>query len=85
MFLKDYIDINTLQLSENIISVEGQVIVRNLEIVYLEENLDTGNSNILISNNEKSVDVYFKCKLEEAPLVARLTADNKYKIIFEKI
>ena len=81
----DYIEINTLELSENIFSIDGQIVIRNLEILYIKENLSENNGNILISSNNKTISMYFICSLEEAPLIARLTAENKYKIVYEKI
>jgi len=82
---EDYIEKNTLELSENILSIDGQIIIRNLKILYIKENLSENSGNILINNNNKTISMYFICTLEEAPLIARLTADNKYKIIYEKI
>ena len=82
---EDYIEKNTLELSENILSIDGQIIIRDLEILYIKENLSENSGNILINNNNKTISIYFICSLEEAPLIARLTADNKYKIIYEKI
>jgi len=81
----DYIEINTLELSENIFSIDGQIVIRNLEILYIKENLSENNGNILISSNNKTISMYFICSLEEAPLIARLTSENKYKIVYEKI
>jgi len=82
---EDYIEKNTLKLSENILSIDGQIVIRDLEILYIKENLSENSGNILINNNNKTISMYFICSLEEAPLIARLTADNKYKIIYEKI
>ena len=82
---EDYIEKNTLELSDNIFSIDGQIIIRNLEILYIKENLSENSGNILINNNNKTINMYFICSLEEAPLIARLTADNKYKIIYEKV
>jgi len=73
---------NTFNLSKNIISIDGQIVIRNLEIVSLQEDTDSSNNNILINNDSRTSNLYFKCRLEEAPIIARLTADNKYKIIF---
>ena len=80
-----YIEMNTFNLSKNIISIDGQIVIRNIEIVSLQEDTDSTNNNILINNDNRTSSLYFKCRLEEAPIIARLTADNKYKIIFEKI
>jgi len=82
---ENYIEINTFELSENIISIDGQIIIRDLEILYIKEDSNENSGNILINSNNKTISVYFICSLEEAPLIARLAADNKYKIIYEKI
>lgn len=82
---EDYIEKNTLELSENILSIDGQIIIRDLEILYIKENISENSGNILINSNNKTISMYFICNLEEAPLIARLTADSKYKIIYEKI
>ncbi len=82
---EDYIEKNTLKLSDNIFSIDGQIVIRDLEILYIKENLDENSGNILINSNNKTISMYFICSLEEAPLIARLTADNKYKIIYEKV
>ena len=82
---EDYIEKNTLELSENILSIDGQIVIRNLKILYIKENLSENSSNILINSNNKTISMYFICCLEEAPLIARLTADNEYKIIYEKV
>jgi hypothetical protein len=82
---EDYIEKNTLKLSDNIFSIDGQIVIRDLEILYIKENLNENSGNILISSNNKTISMYFICSLEEAPLIARLTADNKYKIIYEKV
>ena len=82
---KDYIEKNTFKLSDNIFSIDGQIVIRNLKILYIKEDLSEDSGNILINNNNKTISMYFICSFEEAPLIARLTADHKYKIIYEKI
>ena len=81
----DYIEINTFKLSKNIVSIDGQIIIRNLKIVDLQKDTGESNNGLLINNKVDSVEIYFSCGFEEAPIIARLTADNKYKIIFEKL
>ncbi|MBE3092384.1 MAG: SAF domain-containing protein [Actinobacteria bacterium] len=81
----DYIDNNTFDLSENIILINGQIVVRNLEIIYIEENVENNNKNILLSSSNNTTVVYLKCSIKEAPIVARLTKDGNYKIIVEDI
>ena len=84
-YQRNYIEINTLELSENIFSIDGQIVIRNLKILCIKEDLSENSGNILINSNNKTISMYFICSHEEAPLIARLTADNKYKIIYEKI
>jgi len=82
----DYIDSTTFCLSENVIWVDGQIIVRNLEILFMEENINNSNKNILLNNNiDNNTSIYLKCNIKEAPIVARLTKNNDYKIIVENI
>ncbi len=81
----DYISKNTFNLSENIVLINGQIMVRNLEIICIEKNIEIKNRNILINNSNDTTSVYFKCSIEEAPIVARLTKDNNYKIVVESI
>ena len=82
---KDYIDNTTFNLSENIILVNGQIIVRNLEILCMEENINNNNKNILLNNNNNITSIYLKCSIKEAPIVAILTKNDDYKIIVENI
>jgi len=79
-----YLDNNSYKLSKNVILIDGQLIVRNLEIVSIRKYINSSKS-ILINKNESSVSIYIKCDMKQAPLVARLTKDNNYKIIFENL
>ncbi len=81
---KGYIEDNTFELSNNIILIDGQVIVRNLEIVSIKEDSNR-SGNILLSESRDTVSIYFKCGIEEAPIIARLTKDADYKIIYESL
>ena len=81
----DYIDNNTFDLSENVILINGQIVVRNLEIICIEENIENNNKNILLNSSNNTTVVYLKCSIKEAPIVARLTKDDNYKIIVEDI
>ncbi len=79
---KSYLDNNTFELSDNVILIDGQIIVRNLEIVSIKEN-SKKSENILLSESSDTVSIYFKCEIEEAPIIARLTKEANYKIIYE--
>lgn len=79
----DYVDNATFKLSDNVMLINGQIIVRNLEIICIEKDILNGSKNILLNNNITSV--YLKCNIKEAPFVARLTKGDDYKIIVEDI
>jgi len=81
----DYIKMNTFKLSKNVLSIDGQIVIRNLKIVNLQKDIIENSNSLLINNEIDFVKMYFKCELEEAPIIARITSDNKYKIIFEKL
>jgi len=80
----DYIDNATFKLSENIILVNGQVIVRNLEIMYIEKDVLNNDKNNFL-NNSVVTSIYLKCDIKEAPFIAKLTKNDDYKIIVEDI
>jgi hypothetical protein len=75
---------NIVALSKNIIIVDSQVIVRNLEIIDIRK-VTTQESNILINNKEGSYCIFLKCSIDEAPVISRVTKEDKYKIVMEKI
>ena len=80
----DFMDNNSYKLSEKILLINGQLIVRNLEIVNIKEYIISKSSS-LINGGEDQIVIYIKCSIKEAPIVARLTKDDKYKIVIEKI
>jgi len=81
----DYIDKTMFNLSENIVLINSQVMVRNLEVICIEKNVPSSNKAVLLSNNDDTINVYLKCSVKEAPIIARLTKDDDYKIVIEKI
>jgi len=80
----DYIDNVTFKLSENIMLVNGQVIVRNLEIMYIEKDVLNNDKNNFLGNSVIT-SIYLKCDIKEAPFIAKLTKNDDYKIIVEDI
>jgi len=80
----DYINSTTFNLSENVLLINSQIMVRNLEVLFVEERISDDGS-ILINNNNKVVSVYVKCNIKEAPFIAKLTKGDDYKIIIEEI
>lgn len=81
----DYIDNSTFNLSENVLLINGQIMVRNLEVLCIEKSTPDNNSSILINNNNEIVSIYIRCNIKEAPFVAKLTKGDDYKIIIEGI
>lgn len=82
---KDFISKSTFEISKNIILINGQVVIKNLEIVCIERSINNSNKNILMSSDNNNTSIYFKCDIEEAPIIARLTKSDNYKIIVESI
>ncbi|MBM3712323.1 MAG: hypothetical protein FJW56_02615 [Actinobacteria bacterium] len=79
--------INTViykDLSENIIVVDSQIVVRNLEIIDIRKQA-IQESNILIGSKKGSYYIFLKCTIGEAPIISRVTKENNYKIIMEKL
>ena len=70
-------------LSENIVVIDGQIVVRNLEIIDIKKQA-VQESNILIGSKKGSYYIFLKCSINEAPVISRITKENKYKIIMEK-
>jgi len=78
-----YLNSDVLQVSEKIVVVSNQIIIRNLEIAEIKK--IANNEKNIISNNSKDVYyIYIKCGIKEAPLISRITKEDKYKIIVEK-
>lgn len=83
-YWNNYLDIATHKLSENVLLVDGQLMVRNLEVVSIKKNL-VASGNVLINSNQNLVSVYIKCSLKEVPIVARLTKEGNYRIVVENL
>ncbi len=81
---RDYLDANSFQLSRDVLLIDGQLIVRNLEVISIEEYVSS-SGNMLISSSGSSVSLYIKCDIRKASIIARLTQDNKYKIVIESL
>jgi hypothetical protein len=79
-FLED----NSYQLSEKIFIEEGQVIIRNLEVVSIRKITDKEN-NLLINNNKSNSCIYLICSIKEAPFISLITKEDKFKLVVEKI
>lgn len=79
----NYLNSNILQISEKIVVVSSQIVIRNLEIVEIKKITDK-EKNIILDNSKSTSYIYIKCSIKEAPLISRITKEDKYKIIVEK-
>lgn len=78
--IKNYLNNSVFQISENIFLVDGFLYFKNLEIIHIKEIEDT-DVNILSKNNRTDSSLYVKCKNLEAPYLAKITSDEKYKLL----
>jgi hypothetical protein len=78
-----YVESSIFKLSKNIIAVDGQIVIKNLEIVNLEKSTGDAAKGFATSSAE-SLSVFIKCDIKEAPFISRVTKDNNYKIVLEK-
>lgn len=80
----DFLDDNSYKLSDKIFMEEGQIIIRNLEVVSIRKITDK-ESNVLISSNKSNSCIYIICSIKEAPFVSFITKEDKFKLVVEKI
>ncbi len=81
---KSIIDLNSFSLAENIIIVDGQIIIKNLKIVDIKET-DAESNGLIASKNKSTWCIFVKCSIKEAPVISRITKEDKYKIFLEKV
>lgn len=79
----NYLNPDVFQISEKIVIASSQVIIRNIEIVEIKK-ITSDEKSIILSNSRNTSYVYIRCSIKEAPLISRITKDDKYKIILEK-
>ncbi len=79
----NYLNSDVLQVSEKIVVVSGQIVIRNLEIAEIKK-IANKEKNIISDNSKDASYIYIKCSIKEAPLISRITKEDKYKIIVEK-
>lgn len=79
----NYLNSDILEISEKIVVVSSQIVIRNLEIVEIKK-IANKEKNIISNKNNDNSYIYIKCSLKEAPLISRITKEDKYKIIMEK-
>jgi hypothetical protein len=78
-----YLSSDILRISEKIVIISDQIVIRNLEIVDIKKNVDK-EKNVILDNSKSTFYIYIKCNIKEAPLISRITKEDKYKIIVEK-
>jgi len=77
---KSYIETSTFEISDNVSLIDGYLVIKNIEVLQIKSFQDKSNS--LISNSGSNVTtIYLKCKINEAPYIASLATNGKYKII----
>jgi len=79
----NYLNSDVLQVSEKIVVVSSQIVIRNLEIVEIKK-IANKEKNVISNNASDTSYIYIKCSIKEAPLISRITKEDKYKIIVEK-
>lgn len=77
-------DSGIYQLSGNVIIVDGQIVIKNLEVIDIIE-VESSNSGFLSSNDKSSTCLLLKCSMDEAPVISRITKEDDYKIFLEKL
>ncbi len=78
--IKNYLNNNIFQISENIFLIDGFLYFKNLEIIQIKENEDK-EIGILSKNSKPESALFVKCKNLEAPYLAKITATEKYKLL----
>jgi len=81
---KSIIDLNSFSLDENIMIIDGQMIIKNLKIVDIKKT-DTESNGLITAKNKSSWCIFIKCSIKEAPAISRITKEDKYKIFLEKV
>ena len=71
-------------ISPNIIVIDRQIIIKNLEIVAIRVP-EIEEENLLVGSRKNNPYIFIKCSINEAPVVSRITKEDKYKIFMEKI
>jgi hypothetical protein len=80
---KSIIDLNSFSLAENIMIIDGQIIIKNLKIVDIKKT-ETESNGLITAKNKSSWCIFIKCSIKEAPVISRITKEDKYKIFLEK-
>jgi len=79
----NYLNSSILEVSEKIVVISSQIVIRNLEIVEIKKIINK-EKNVISNNSKDTYCIYIKCSIKEAPIISRITKENEYKIILEK-
>ena len=77
---RDYLETSTFEISKNASLIDGYLIIKNIEVLFIKNFQDKSNGLISNSGNNLTT-IYLKCNINEAPYIAGLTSGGKYKII----
>ena len=77
------LDIGSFSLSENVLIIDGQLIIKNIEVIHVEKAKNSSPASFA-SNQKESIYIFIKCKIKEAPVISRVTKNNNYKIFLER-
>jgi hypothetical protein len=71
-------------ISPNIIVIDGHIIIKNLEIVDIRVP-GIKEESLLVSSRKANPYIFIKCSINEAPVISRITKEDKYKIFMERM
>ncbi len=81
-YTKSPFEYDIFSISDNIYFANGQLIVKNLEVVDVIKYKNT-SSLYVSSGKDENTNIYLKCNFREAPIIARVLKDDNYKIFLE--
>ena len=81
---KSIMDLNSFSIAENIMIIDGQIIIKNLKVIDIKKS-DTESNGLISAKDKISWCIFIKCSLEEASVISRVTKKDEYKIFLEKI
>ena len=71
-------------ISPDIVLIDGHIIIKNLEIVDIKIP-EIKEENLLTGSKKDNPYIFIKCSINEAPVISRITKEDKYKIFMERI
>ena len=71
-------------ISPNIVVIDSQIIIKNPEIVEIRVP-EKKDESLLVSTGKDNPYIFIKCSINEAPVISRITKEDKYKIFMERM